>query len=102
MVKEAATVPCNSVLSPCFLSLSRLSGMRQPRLRLRMRHQQRRLLALLWWPKHQQPSRLLANSCRSALASDKLFFLIFQSAPDLILRWLQDLPANPGYPAFKV
>jgi len=36
------------------------------------------------------------------LASDKLFFLIFQSAPDLILRWLQDLPANPGYPAFKV
>lgn len=30
------------------------------------------------------------------MASDKLFFLIFQSAPDLILRWLQDLPADAG------
>lgn len=42
-----------------------------------------------------------ADEC-SALASDKLFFLIFQSAPDLILRWLQNLPADAGYSAFKV
>ena len=32
------------------------------------------------------------------MASDKLFYLIFQGAPDLILRWLQDLPADAaGY-----
>jgi hypothetical protein len=26
------------------------------------------------------------------LASDKLFFVLFKSNPDLILRWLDDLP----------
>jgi predicted transposase YdaD len=32
------------------------------------------------------------------LASDKLFFFLFQSNPDLILRWLKDLPADAaGY-----
>jgi predicted transposase YdaD len=32
------------------------------------------------------------------LASDKLFFFLFQSNPDLILRWLDDLPADAsGY-----
>jgi predicted transposase YdaD len=32
------------------------------------------------------------------LASDKLFFFLFQSNPDLILRWLEDLPADAaGY-----
>ncbi|NBQ22600.1 MAG: DUF2887 domain-containing protein [Synechococcaceae bacterium WB6_3B_236] len=35
------------------------------------------------------------------MASDKLFFLIFQSAPDLILRWLQDLPADAGGYSFS-
>jgi hypothetical protein len=32
------------------------------------------------------------------LASDKLLFFLFQSNPDLILRWLDDLPADAsGY-----
>ena len=32
------------------------------------------------------------------MASDKLFFFLFQSNPDLILRWLEDLPADAaGY-----
>jgi predicted transposase YdaD len=32
------------------------------------------------------------------LPSDKLFFFLFQSNPDLILRWLEDLPADAaGY-----
>ncbi len=32
------------------------------------------------------------------MASDKLFFFLFQSNPDLILRWLDDLPADAaGY-----
>jgi len=32
------------------------------------------------------------------LASDKLFYFLFQSNPDLILRWLEDLPADAaGY-----
>jgi predicted transposase YdaD len=35
------------------------------------------------------------------LASDKLFYLIFHSAPDLILRWLQDLPADAGGYSFS-
>lgn len=30
------------------------------------------------------------------MASDKLFFYLFQSNPDLILRWLEDLPADAG------
>ncbi|MBD2551440.1 DUF2887 domain-containing protein [Microcystis elabens FACHB-917] len=30
------------------------------------------------------------------MASDKLFYFLFQSNPDLILRWLQDLPADAG------
>ena len=30
------------------------------------------------------------------MASDKLFFFLFQSNPDLILRWLEDLPADAG------
>jgi predicted transposase YdaD len=35
------------------------------------------------------------------LASDKLFYLIFHSAPDLILRWLQDLQADAGGYSFS-
>ena len=32
------------------------------------------------------------------MASDKLFFFLFQGNPDLILRWLEDLPADAaGY-----
>jgi predicted transposase YdaD len=32
------------------------------------------------------------------LASDKLFYFVFQSNPDLILRWLENLPADAcGY-----
>ena len=30
------------------------------------------------------------------LASDKLFYFLFQSTPDLILRWLKDLPSDAG------
>jgi predicted transposase YdaD len=30
------------------------------------------------------------------LASDKLFYFLFHSNPDLILRWLEDLPADAG------
>lgn len=30
------------------------------------------------------------------MTSDKLFFSLFQSSPDLILRWLRDLPADAG------
>jgi predicted transposase YdaD len=30
------------------------------------------------------------------LASDKLFYYLFHSNPDLILRWLDDLPADAG------
>jgi predicted transposase YdaD len=35
------------------------------------------------------------------LASDKLFFFLFQSNPDLILRWLDDLPADAGGYSFS-
>ena len=35
------------------------------------------------------------------MASDKLFFFLFQSNPDLILRWLQDLPADAGGYSFS-
>jgi predicted transposase YdaD len=31
-----------------------------------------------------------------ALASDKLFFSLFQDSPDLVLRWLHDLPPDAG------
>ena len=30
------------------------------------------------------------------LASDKAFYFLFQNNPDLILRWLEDLPADAG------
>jgi predicted transposase/invertase (TIGR01784 family) len=30
------------------------------------------------------------------LASDKLFYFLFHNSPDLILRWLEDLPADAG------
>jgi len=30
------------------------------------------------------------------LASDKLFFSLFQDSPDLVLRWLHDLPPDAG------
>ncbi|MFW6731751.1 MAG: DUF2887 domain-containing protein, partial [Synechococcus sp.] len=30
------------------------------------------------------------------LASDKLFYYLFHNNPDLILRWLDDLPADAG------
>ena len=30
------------------------------------------------------------------MASDKLFYFLFHNTPDLILRWLQDLPADAG------
>ena len=35
------------------------------------------------------------------LASDKLFYFLFQSTPDLILRWLDDLPADAGGYSFS-
>ncbi len=35
------------------------------------------------------------------MASDKLFFFLFQSNPDLILRWLEDLPADAGGYSFS-
>ncbi len=35
------------------------------------------------------------------MASDKLFFFLFQSNPDLILRWLDDLPADAGGYSFS-
>jgi predicted transposase YdaD len=35
------------------------------------------------------------------LASDKLFFFLFQSNPDLILRWLDDLPTDAGGYSFS-
>ena len=35
------------------------------------------------------------------MESDKLFYFLFQSAPDLILRWLQDLPADAGGYSFS-
>ena len=37
---------------------------------------------------HQPPLEQLKT-----LASDKLINIFFQSTPDLILRWLDDLPA---------
>ena len=35
------------------------------------------------------------------MASDKLFFFLFQSNPDLVLRWLEDLPADAGGYSFS-
>jgi predicted transposase YdaD len=35
------------------------------------------------------------------LASDKLFYFLFHSNPDLILRWLEDLPADAGGYSFS-
>ena len=35
------------------------------------------------------------------LASDKLFYFLFHSTPDLILRWLDDLPADAGGYSFS-
>ena len=35
------------------------------------------------------------------MASDKLFFYLFQSNPDLILRWVEDLPADAGGYSFS-
>jgi predicted transposase YdaD len=35
------------------------------------------------------------------LASDKLFYFLFQSQPDLILRWLRDLPQDAGGYSFS-
>ena len=35
------------------------------------------------------------------MASDKLFYFLFQSNPDLILRWLDDLPADAGGYSFS-
>ena len=34
-------------------------------------------------------------------ASDKLFYYLFHNTPDLILRWLQDLPADAGGYSFS-
>jgi len=38
---------------------------------------------------------------RGRLASDKLFYFLFQSQPDLILRWLRDLPEDAGGYSFS-
>ena len=35
------------------------------------------------------------------MVSDKLFFFLFQSNPDLILRWLDALPADAGGYSFS-
>jgi hypothetical protein len=35
------------------------------------------------------------------LASDKLFFFLFQSNPDLILRWLACLHRRLGGPIYR-
>jgi len=35
------------------------------------------------------------------LASDKLFYMLLHSNPDLILRWLEDLPADAGGHSFS-
>lgn len=35
------------------------------------------------------------------MASDKLFYFLFHSNPDLILRWLEDLPADAGGYSFS-
>ena len=31
------------------------------------------------------------------MSSDKLFYFLFQTTPDLILRWLEDLRSHPLY-----
>jgi len=38
---------------------------------------------------------------RGRLASDKLFYFLFQNTPDLILRWLRDLPEDAGGYSFS-
>ena len=50
----------------------------------------------------QGPSQAPPADCRqrppAPLASDKLFYFLFHSNPDLILRWLNDQPADAaGY-----
>ena len=61
------------------------------------------MLARNW--SHWRPRPCAADCTPAAsagvLASDKLFYLIFHSAPDLILRWLQDLPTDAGGYSFS-
>ena len=45
-------------------------------------------------PSTPQRSRLTRLPSLRPLASDKLFYFLFHSNPDLILRWLEDLPAS--------
>ena len=47
------------------------------------------------------PASYPAKATTRPLASDKLFYFLFQSQPDLILRWLQDLPADAGGYSFS-
>lgn len=48
-----------------------------------------------------QRSRLPRLPSLRPLASDKLFYFLFHSNPDLILRWLDDLPADAGGYSFS-
>lgn len=47
------------------------------------------------------PGKLLTRSYPDPLASDKLFYFLFQSQPDLILRWLRNLPEDAGGYSFS-
>ena len=52
-------------------------------------------------PSTPQRSRLTRLPSLRPLASDKLFYFLFHSNPDLILRWLESFLAdgNPGLDA---
>ena len=52
-------------------------------------------------PSTPQRSRLPRLPSLRPLASDKLFYFLFHSNPDLILRWLEDLPVDAGGYSFS-
>ena len=50
---------------------------------------------------HRNAADWLGCPDSGPLASDKLFYFLFHSNPDLILRWLEDLPADAGGYSFS-
>ena len=52
-------------------------------------------------PSTRKRSRLARLPSLRPLASDKLFYFLFHSNPDLILRWLEELPADAGGYSFS-
>ena len=52
-------------------------------------------------PHHRNAADWLGCPHSGPLASDKLFYFLFHSNPDLILRWLEDLPEDAGGYSFS-